>query len=130
MKMKNRWRRYGKNRPKPRYSKCKKCLNVMWLICIKQHLSNIWSWIHEKVKQHWGWVEKKLCLLGSYKAKALAWPETKNLVYFLWRKVHIRSICLCKSYGLSVLKIVVFIVCLYPCHIAFTVADMWHLKSS
>ena len=93
MKMKNRSRRYGKNRPKPRYSKCKKCLNMMWLICIKQHLSNIWSWIHEKVKQHWAWVEKKLCLQGSYKAKALAWPETKNLVYFLLRKVPIRSIC-------------------------------------
>ena len=26
---------------------------------IKKHLSNIWSSIHEKVKQHWGWVEKK-----------------------------------------------------------------------
>ena len=29
---------------------------------VKQHLSNIWSSIHEKVKQHWGWVEKKCCL--------------------------------------------------------------------
>ena len=26
---------------------------------IKQHLSNIWRSIHKKVKQHWGWVEKK-----------------------------------------------------------------------
>ena len=25
---------------------------------IKQHLSNIWSSIHEKVKHHWGWVQK------------------------------------------------------------------------
>ena len=32
------------------------------LLCIQQHLSNIWSSIHEKTKQHWGWVEKKLCL--------------------------------------------------------------------
>ena len=31
-------------------------------ICIKQHLSNIWSLIHEKVKQHWGWVAKKRSL--------------------------------------------------------------------
>ena len=31
----------------------------MIVICIKQHLSNIWSSIHEKVKEHWGWVEKK-----------------------------------------------------------------------
>ena len=29
---------------------------------IKQHLSNIWGSIHEKIKQHWGWGEKKLCL--------------------------------------------------------------------
>ena len=25
----------------------------------KQHLSNIWSSIHENVKQYWGWAEKK-----------------------------------------------------------------------
>ena len=31
----------------------------MMLKSIKQHLSNIWSSIHEKVKQHWHWVEKK-----------------------------------------------------------------------
>ena len=30
------------------------------LIDTKQHLSNIWSWIHEEVKQHWGWVEKRV----------------------------------------------------------------------
>ena len=30
-------------------------------ICIKQHLSNIWSLIHE-VKQHWAWVAKKRSL--------------------------------------------------------------------
>ena len=33
------------------------------VICIKQHLSNIWSSILEEVKQHWGWVEKKKALL-------------------------------------------------------------------
>ena len=32
---------------------------MMVVICTKQHLSNIWSSVHEKVKQHWGWVEKK-----------------------------------------------------------------------
>ena len=32
------------------------------LKCIKQHLSNIWSLIHEKVKQHWLWVDKERCL--------------------------------------------------------------------
>ena len=34
----------------------------MMFLSIKQHLINIWSSIHEKVKQHWGWVEKKRCL--------------------------------------------------------------------
>ena len=34
----------------------------MMVICINQHLSNIWSSIHEKVKQRWGWVEKTRCL--------------------------------------------------------------------
>ena len=31
----------------------------MMVTCIKQQLSNIWSLIYEKVKQHWGWVENK-----------------------------------------------------------------------
>ena len=61
MKMKNR---YDINRPRSRhghrYSKCKKLLSKMMLIYIKQHLSNIWSSIHEKVKPHWGWVEKSV----------------------------------------------------------------------
>ena len=26
----------------------------------KQHLSNILGSIHEKVKQHWGWIEKSI----------------------------------------------------------------------
>ena len=59
MKMKNRWHRHDINRPRPRhgykYSKYKKCLRIKMLVCIKQH---IWSSINEKVKQHWGWVEK------------------------------------------------------------------------
>ena len=62
IKMKNRSQRYDINRPKPRYSKYKKCLNMILLRRIKQHLNNIWSSIYEQVKQHWGWVEKKRCL--------------------------------------------------------------------
>ena len=35
----------------------------MLLLCIKQHLNNIWSSIHQKVKQLVaGWVEKKVLL--------------------------------------------------------------------
>ena len=45
VKMKNRLNRYVINRPRSRnghkYSKYKKCLSMMMLICIKQHLSNI-----------------------------------------------------------------------------------------
>ena len=35
------------------------CLSIMVAICVREHLCNIWSSIHEKVKQHWGRVEKK-----------------------------------------------------------------------
>ena len=31
----------------------------MIVTCIKQDLSNIWRLVHEKAKQHWGWLEKK-----------------------------------------------------------------------
>ena len=34
------------------------CIGMM-VTCIKQQLNNIWSSIHEKVKQHWERVEKK-----------------------------------------------------------------------
>ena len=55
MKMKNGSHRYDINRPRPRhehkYSKYKKCFTIMMVACIKQHLSNIGSSIHEKVNQ-------------------------------------------------------------------------------
>ena len=37
-----------------KYTKYKICLSIMM-----QHLSNIWSLIHEKFKQQWGWNELK-----------------------------------------------------------------------
>ena len=43
--------RYHLNRTRPlhgyRHTKYKTCLTIMVLICIRQHLSNIWSSIHE-----------------------------------------------------------------------------------
>ena len=55
----------------------------MIVICIKQHLSNIWSSIHEKVKQHWGWFQKrrykKVCILLAPIMKAY-------LIHFLFRR--------------------------------------------
>ena len=48
--------RYDVNRRRPRrehkYTKYKMCLIFVMVICIKQHLSNILSSVHEKVKQH------------------------------------------------------------------------------
>ena len=45
VKIKTRSRRYDINRPRSKhgckYSKYKKCLTLMILICIKEHLSNI-----------------------------------------------------------------------------------------
>ena len=62
MKMKTRTHRYYINRPGTKdglkFSKYKKCHTMMILRHIKQDLSNIWSSIREKVKQHWSWVEK------------------------------------------------------------------------
>ena len=37
----------------------------MMVICIKKHLSNIWSLIHAEVKQHWGWDEKSIAYKKS-----------------------------------------------------------------
>ena len=69
MKIKNRPHRYDIHRPRSRdghkYSKYKKCLSKMMHVRIKQHLSSIWSLIHEKVKQHSGWVDNKLWLYKS-----------------------------------------------------------------
>ena len=39
------------------------CLGKTMSLCIKQHLSNIWDSIYEKVKLHWGWVKKKTLLI-------------------------------------------------------------------
>ena len=56
LKKKNKSQRFDIDRHRPRhghkYTKYKMCLSIMVVICIKQHLSNISSSIHEKVKQH------------------------------------------------------------------------------
>ena len=69
MKMKSRSHRYDINRPGSRhgyrYIKYEKCLPMMMLICIIQHLTNIWTSIHEKVKQHWA-AYKKMSVLGFW----------------------------------------------------------------
>ena len=58
-----------KNRPRPKhghkYTKREMCLIIMMVIGIKQHLSNILSSIHEKIKQHWDWVKKSFAFKKS-----------------------------------------------------------------
>ena len=54
---------------------------------MKQHVSDIWSSIHEKFKQHWGWVEKDV----AYK-KACIGNETNKLTTN--KKYTIRAIML------------------------------------
>ena len=85
MNMKDGSHRYDINKCRTRhgykYSKNKKCFIMIMLICIKQHLRNILSSIHEKFKQHWEWVEKKPCL---NKMCIL----NKNLVYCIEYQVY------------------------------------------
>ena len=63
--MKNRSQIYEINRSGQRYG-CKyikyKIYISIIMVIFKQHLSKTLSSIHEKVKQHWGWAEKKRCL--------------------------------------------------------------------
>ena len=65
LKMKNISHRYDRNRPWPKRSP-KYAKNIMYLIImvigIKQHLSNIWNSVHEKVKHHRYWVKKTLLI--------------------------------------------------------------------
>ena len=66
IKMKNRSHRYDIKRPRSRYGhkySNHKCLSMIMLICMKQHLSNTWGSIHEKVKYHWGWAEKRVAYI-------------------------------------------------------------------
>ena len=46
----------------------------------KQQLCNIWNTIHEKFKQHWGWVEKKGYL---YKKNRVRCHNTKRTIIFI-----------------------------------------------
>ena len=40
---------------------------MVLLICIKQHLSNIWRSIYEiQVKQRWGWLEKEELVIKKH----------------------------------------------------------------
>ena len=54
------------------------------LICIKQHLSSILSQIHEKINQHWGWVEKKGVAYNRKRVYPKAWNRIMIMHYFIY----------------------------------------------
>ena len=88
LKMKNRSQI---NRPRPRhghnYTRYKISLCIKMVICIKQYLSNIWSSIREKIKQHWVWVKKRVahkksvnCVFSYCQNVSVVFEET-NLLF-------------------------------------------------
>ena len=87
LKMKIRSHRCDINRIRQRhehkYTKCKMCLTTMMVMCSKQHQSNIWSWIHEKVKQHWRWDEKSF----AYIKKRVLILLLQNVCKTSWKDV-------------------------------------------
>ena len=88
--MKNRSLRYNLDRRRLRHGR--KCTKHKMDPCkMMQHLSNIWSSIHETVKQHWGWVEKKRCL---YKKRMLLWGTCTSFFFFFFDLTK-SLICIC-----------------------------------
>ena len=67
VKKKNGSHRCDINRPTSRlgltYTKYKRYLSMMMLVCIKQHPTDTWGSIYEKVKKRWSWVEKNVLLI-------------------------------------------------------------------
>ena len=76
LKIKNRSYRYDINRPRPRhghkYTKYKMCLNIMMVICIKQHLSKFEAQFLKKISNTEVELKKsvayeKACISGTKK---------------------------------------------------------------
>ena len=86
MNMKNMSQRYDINRHRSRhwhkYTISKMCHSMIILICIKQHPSNIWSWIPKKDKQNWGWVEK------SFAYKYTLYKMRHSMIMLTYIKQH------------------------------------------
>ena len=73
------------NRPRRRYRdkyiENMACLGKTMPLCNEQHFSNIWVSIHQKAKQHWGWVEKKALLIKKACKSSI---KNKNKVLILF----------------------------------------------
>ena len=106
LKMKKRSSRYDINRPRRwyghKYTKYKICIDIMMVISFRQHLSYIWSLIHEKVKQHWprrhrtSWTSSERLMYGQFT------PCVYEGDWFL------KSVAYKKSYTSSLAKFSVF----------------------
>ena len=92
MKIKNRSHRYDINRPRSKYghkySKYKTFLSIVMLICIKQHLSNICSSIHERVKVGLS-PSKNICVICLIESPL---KMMKNAFYFILKALFILKI--------------------------------------
>ena len=86
LKIKSTSHRFDINRPRPRNghkdTKYKMCLSIMMVICIEQHLRNIWSSIHEKVRQHWGSVEKSITHKKAI-TRSFTWKQSSENIKIL-----------------------------------------------
>ena len=85
LKMKNRSNKYDINWTNPRqghkYTKYEFCLSIIMTMCIKQHLRNIWRSVHEKVKQHWGWLKKSVAYKISASSIFLIWSRKQKQLF-------------------------------------------------
>ena len=88
------------NRPRSvhehKYSKYKNCLSIIMLLCIKQHLNNIWNLVHEKVRQHEAHLFNQYfcdlkCILVFRKWKRY------NLTKFIWLNLVFTSLLIEKN---------------------------------
>ena len=84
-------------------SKYKNCLNVMILIYIKEHRSNIWSSIHKKVKQRWCWVGKKALLI-----KKICNLFLSGVIKFSFHYIYILSFICYPIYFNSIIFILIY----------------------
>ena len=123
MKMKDRWHRCDINSLRPRRGlkyKYKKCLSMLMLIWIKQHLSNIWSSIYEKIKEHWSWVEKLACLKKAciwirfdlHICNGMFFLSTLSMYLFIWLLIKVLLVifvfnsinCIWRSWSFSTFR--------------------------
>ena len=83
LKIKNRSQIYNINWSRPRhghkYTEYKMCFSIMIFMCIKLHLSNIWSSVHEK-----------LCNTKAELKKSVAYKKKLVLMEIITWEVYVK----------------------------------------